>query len=83
LSEATNKLNIDAETTEQLNTLNTKFQEGVQTILTESENTAKAINENSAKVQEGISKLTKQAIDIAVQASQNLSNHLQATTPHP
>lgn len=83
MSEATNKLNIDTETTEQLNQFSTKFQEGVQTILTESENTAKAINENSAKVQEGISKLTKQAIDIAVQASHNLSNHLQPTTPHP
>ncbi|KAL6420138.1 hypothetical protein ACFW04_014084 [Cataglyphis niger] len=84
LSEAVDKLNINTETTEQMNQLGAKFQEGVQTILTESENTAKTISENSAKVQEGIAKLTKQAIDIAVQATQNLNNQLQqATTPQP
>ncbi|XP_072755495.1 apolipophorin-III-like protein [Anoplolepis gracilipes] len=84
LSEAVDKLNINSETTEQINQLGTKFQEGVQTIVTESEKTAKAISENSAKVQEGIAKLTKQAIDIAVTASQNLNNQLQqATTPQP
>ncbi|XP_050464908.1 uncharacterized protein LOC126858541 [Cataglyphis hispanica] len=84
LSEAVDKLNINPETTEQMNQLGAKFQEGVQTILTESENTAKTISENSAKVQEGIAKLTKQAIDIAVQATQNLNNQLQqATTSQP
>lgn len=84
LSEAVDKLNVNPETTEQINQLGAKFQEGVQTILTESENTAKTISENSAKVQEGIAKLTKQAIDIALQATQNLNNQLQqATTPQP
>lgn len=76
------KIQVNPETTEQVNQLRAKFQEGVQTLVTESENTAKAISENSAKVQEGIAKFTKEAIDIAVQASQNLKNHLQqATTP--
>ncbi|KYN03541.1 PREDICTED: uncharacterized protein LOC108773353 [Cyphomyrmex costatus] len=84
LSETFNNFNFNPETTEQINQLRTKFQEGVQTLVTESENAAKTINENSSKVQEGIAKFTKQAIDIAVQASQNLSNQLQqATTPQP
>ncbi|XP_018052972.1 PREDICTED: uncharacterized protein LOC108690278 [Atta colombica] len=84
LSETFNNLNVNPETTEQINQLSTKFQEGVQTLVSESENAAKTISENSSKVQEGIAKFTKQAIDIAVQASQNLSNQLQqATTPQP
>ncbi|XP_011874795.1 PREDICTED: uncharacterized protein LOC105565864 [Vollenhovia emeryi] len=84
LSEAVDNLNVNPETSEQVNQLRTKFQEGVQTIVTESENVAKTINENSSKVQEGIAKLTKQAIDMAVQASQNFNNQLQqATTPVP
>ncbi|XP_029659204.1 uncharacterized protein LOC115233099 [Formica exsecta] len=83
LSEAVDKLNVNQETTDQINQLGTKFQEGVQAILTESENSAKTISENSAKVQEGIAKLTKQAIDIAVQASQNLNNQLKQATPQP
>ncbi|KAG5320214.1 APL3 protein, partial [Pseudoatta argentina] len=84
LSETFNNLNVNPETTEQINQLSTKFQESVQTLVSESENAAKTISENSSKVQEGIAKFTKQAIDIAVQASQNLSNQLQqATTPQP
>ncbi|KYN41458.1 hypothetical protein ALC56_04139 [Trachymyrmex septentrionalis] len=84
LSETFNNLNVNPETTEQMNQLSAKFQEGVQTLVSESENTAKTISENSSKVQEGIAKFTKQAIDIAVQASQSLSNQLQqATTPQP
>ncbi|XP_011686217.1 PREDICTED: uncharacterized protein LOC105448965 [Wasmannia auropunctata] len=84
LSETFDNLNVNPETTEQVNQLRTKFQEGVQTLVTESENAAKTISENSSKVQEGIAKFTKQAIDIAVQASQNLNNQLQqATTPQP
>ncbi|XP_070171971.1 apolipophorin-III-like protein [Polyergus mexicanus] len=83
LSEAVDKLNVNQETTDQMNQLGVKFQEGVQAILTESENSAKTISENSAKVQEGIAKLTKQAIDIAVQASQSLNNQLQQATPQP
>ncbi|KMQ88383.1 hypothetical protein RF55_12146 [Lasius niger] len=84
LSDMVDNIQVNPETTEQVNQLRAKFQEGVQTLVTESENTAKAISENSAKVQEGIAKFTKQAIDIAMQASQNLNNHLQqATTPQP
>lgn len=82
LSEMANNLNTNPETTEQLNQLKEKFTQGLHTIMSESENVAKNINENSAKVQEGIAELTKQAVDLAVQASQNLNNQLkQATTP--
>ncbi|XP_011172161.1 uncharacterized protein LOC105204680 isoform X1 [Solenopsis invicta] len=84
LSEAVDNLHINPETTEQVNQLRAKFQEGVQTLVTESENAAKTISENSGKVQESIAKITKQAIDIAVKASQNLNQQLQqATTPQP
>ncbi|XP_071572312.1 apolipophorin-III-like protein [Temnothorax nylanderi] len=83
LSETFDNLNVNSETTEQVNQLGAKFQEGVQTLVTESENVAKTINENSSKVQEGIAKLTKQAIDIALQASQNLNHQLQQATPAP
>ncbi|KAH0951297.1 hypothetical protein HN011_002075 [Eciton burchellii] len=83
LSDVVDKLNVNPETTEQVNQLRTTFQEGIQTLVTESENAVKNISENSAKVQEGIAKITKQAIDIAVQASENLKTQLQqATTPH-
>ncbi|EZA47592.1 hypothetical protein X777_15659 [Ooceraea biroi] len=83
LSEMVDKLNVNPETTEQVNQLRSTFQEGIQTLVTESENAAKSISENSAIVQEGIAKMTKQAIDIAVEASQNLKNQLtqHATTP--
>lgn len=84
LSETFDNLNVNSETTEQMNQLRAKFQEGVHTLVTESENAAKTISENSSKVQEGIAKFTKQAIDIAVQASQNLNQQLtQSTTPQP
>lgn len=83
LSETFDNLNVNPETTEQVNQLRAKFQDGVQTLVTESENVAKTINENSSKVQEGIAKLTKQAIDIAVQASRNLNQQLQQATPVP
>lgn len=84
LTETIDNLNINPETTEQVNQLRTKFQDGVQTFMTESENVAKTVTENSSKVQEDIAKLIKQGIDIAVEASQNLNNRLQqATTPVP
>ncbi|KYQ51656.1 hypothetical protein ALC60_09244 [Trachymyrmex zeteki] len=84
LSETFSNLNVNPETTEQLSQLRTNFQEGVQTLVSESENVLKTFNDNSSKVQEGIAKFTKQAIDMAVQASQNLNNQLQqATTPQP
>lgn len=77
LTEMVDKVAVDPETTEQINQLRTKFQEGVQTMMTESENVAKSISENSGKLGEDIEKFTKNAIDIAVKASQNLNNHLQ------
>lgn len=83
VSETINNLNMNPDTTEQLNKLHTKFHEGVQTIMTESENLAKTINENSGKVQEGIAKFTKQAVDIVSEASQNLNQRLQQSTPVP
>ncbi|KAL0122423.1 hypothetical protein PUN28_007268 [Cardiocondyla obscurior] len=83
VSEAINKLSVNPETTEQLTQLRTKFQEGVQTLVTETENVAKTINENSSKVQDDIAKYARQAIDIAVQATHDLNNQLKQTTPAP
>lgn len=83
LSETIDNLNINPETTEQVTQLRTKFQDGLQTIVTESENVAKTINENSSKVQEGIARLIKQGVDIAREASQNLNDRLQQATPVP
>lgn len=84
LSETFDNMNVNSETTEQMNQLRAKFQEGVQTLVKESENTAKTISENSSKVQEDLGKFMKQAIDIAVQAAQNMNNQLQqATTSAP
>lgn len=83
LNEVVDKVTITPETTEQVNQLRTRFQEGLQTLITESENTAKTINENSGKLQEDIAKFTKNAIDIAVQASQNLNNQLQQAATQP
>lgn len=84
LSETIDNINVNPETTEQVNQLRANFQEGVQTLVTESENVAKAINENSSKVQEGIAKFTKQAVDIALQTTQNLNQQLQQqATPVP
>jgi SMC interacting uncharacterized protein involved in chromosome segregation len=81
LNEMVEKVTVNPETTEQINQLRARFQEGLQTVLTESENTAKSIGENSSKLQDDIAKLTKNAVDIAVQASQSLNNQLQQTAP--
>lgn len=77
MDDMVNKIATDTQTTEQVNQLRAKFDEGVQTLVNESQNAAKTISNNSEKVQEDIAKFTKQAVDIAVQASQNLSNQLQ------
>jgi len=62
---------------EQAAQLQAKFTEGVNVLLKESDNAAKTISSNSEKAQENIAKFTKQAVEIAVQASQNLNNQLQ------
>lgn len=62
---------------EQLNQLQTKLQEGLQVVVQESDKTAKAVSKNSEKVQEDIAKLTKQAVELAVQTTQNLNTQLQ------
>ncbi|XP_043605034.1 uncharacterized protein LOC122577658 [Bombus pyrosoma] len=63
---------------QQVNELQTKFQEGVQTVLKESDKAAKSLGQHSGKIQEDLAKFTKQAVDIAVEATQNLNNQLQA-----
>lgn len=70
-------------TNQQLADLEAKFKQGVQVVLTESDNTAKNLSQHSTKIQEEIAKFTKQAVDLTVEATQNLNNLLQqaATTP--
>lgn len=62
---------------EQAAQLQAKFNEGVSVLVSESDKAAKAISQNSSKAQEDIAKFTKQAIEIAVQATTNLNNQLQ------
>ncbi|XP_020292026.1 uncharacterized protein LOC109858813 [Pseudomyrmex gracilis] len=80
LADIPSNLNVNPETTEQVNQLQAKFQEGLQTLVNESENVAKALNKNSEKMQDSISKFTKQALDIVAQASQNFNNQLQQSS---
>lgn len=62
---------------QQVAELQSKFQQGIQTLLKESDKAAKSLNQHSGKIQEDLAKFTKQAVDIAVQATQNLNNQLQ------
>ena len=62
---------------EQVADLQAKFQQGVQVVLKESDTAAKSLGQHSVKIQEDLAKITKQAVDIAVQATQNLNNQLQ------
>ncbi|KAF7392828.1 uncharacterized protein V1477_012637 [Vespula maculifrons] len=62
---------------EQVNQLQTKLQEGLQVLVQESDKTAKAVSKNSEKVQEDIAKFTKQAVELAVETTQNLNTQLQ------
>ncbi|XP_076675595.1 apolipophorin-III-like protein [Andrena cerasifolii] len=62
---------------EQVADLQAKFQQGVQVVLKESDTAAKSLGQHSGKIQEDLAKFTKQAVDIAVQATQNLNNQLQ------
>ncbi|XP_003701476.1 apolipophorin-III-like protein [Megachile rotundata] len=63
---------------QQVADLQAKFQQGVQTVLKETDNAAKSLSQQSGKIQEDFAKFTKQAVDIAVEATQNLNNQLQA-----
>ncbi|XP_076619683.1 apolipophorin-III-like protein [Colletes latitarsis] len=62
---------------QQVADLESKFQQGVQVMLKESDNAAKSLSQHSGKIQEDLAKFAKQAVDIAVQATQNLNNNLQ------
>lgn len=71
------------ETSQQLADLEAKFKQGVQVVLTESDNTAKNLNQHSGKIQEEIAKFTKQAVDLSIEATQNLNNLLQQAAATP
>lgn len=62
---------------QQVADLQAKFQQGVQVLLKESDNAAKSLGEHSGKIQEDLAKITKQVVDIGVQATQNLNAQLQ------
>lgn len=81
LNEMIDKVSVNPETTEQINQLHTRLQEGIQTLITETENAAKSIGENSNKLQEDIANLAKGALDIAKEATQNLNNQLHQVEP--
>lgn len=68
---------------QQLADLEAKFKQGVQLVLAESDNTAKNLSQHSGKIQEEIAKFTKQAVDLTVEATQNLNNLLQQTAATP
>ncbi|XP_076303550.1 apolipophorin-III-like protein [Lasioglossum baleicum] len=70
-------------TNQQLADLEAKFKQGVQVVLTESDNTAKNLSQHSTKIQEEIAKFTKQAVDLTVEATQNLNNVLQQAAATP
>ncbi|XP_033341997.1 apolipophorin-III-like protein [Megalopta genalis] len=68
---------------QQLAELEEKFKLGVQAVLTESDNTAKTLSQHSSKIQDEIAKFTKQAVDLTVEATQNINNVLQQTAATP
>lgn len=65
------------EAQQQVAELEAKFQQGVQVMLKESDKAAKSLGTHSEKIQEDLAKFAKQAVDIAVQATQNLNTQLQ------
>ncbi|XP_015593150.1 uncharacterized protein LOC107266793 [Cephus cinctus] len=78
LSKAVNDINAQLpDGQQQAAELQAKFNAGIQTIVQESDKVAKSISQNSSKVREEVANFTKQAVDIAVQATQNLNNQLQ------
>ncbi|XP_033212207.1 uncharacterized protein LOC117169809 [Belonocnema kinseyi] len=68
---------------EQAATLQAKLQDGIKVVVEESQKASKAFNENSGKVQEDIAKFTKQAVDLAVQTTQSLSDQLKKAADAP
>jgi predicted nucleic acid-binding Zn-ribbon protein len=57
--------------------LQKQFQEGVQTLVKESNTIAEAFKQNSGHVKEEIAGFTKKAVDIAVEATQSLNDQLK------
>lgn len=68
---------------EQAASLQAKLQDGIKVVVEESQKASKAFNENSGKVQEDIAKFTKQAVDLAVQTTQSLSDQLKKAADAP
>ncbi|XP_011499734.1 PREDICTED: uncharacterized protein LOC105363678 [Ceratosolen solmsi marchali] len=58
--------------------LQKQFQEGVETLVKESNTIAEAFKQNSGHVKEEIAGFTKKAVDIAVEATQNLNDQLKS-----
>lgn len=57
--------------------LQKQFQEGVQTLVKESNTIAESVKQNSGHVKEEIASFTKKAVDIAVEATQSLNEQLK------
>lgn len=57
--------------------LQKQFQEGVQTLVKESNTIAESFKQNSGTVKEEIAGFTKKAVDIAVEATHNLNEQLK------
>lgn len=63
--------------------LEAKFFNGIQTIVKQSDLAAQNLSRNSGQLQEDISRLAKKAVEIAVQATQQLNSQLQQAAPKP
>ncbi|XP_058790345.1 uncharacterized protein LOC131663756 [Phymastichus coffea] len=57
--------------------LQKQFNEGVQTLVKESNNFAEQVKQNAGPIKEEIASFTKKAVDIAVEASENLNEQLK------
>ncbi|KAK0080780.1 hypothetical protein PV325_013329 [Microctonus aethiopoides] len=62
---------------EQASQLQAKLTNGLDILVVESNKAAQAIGQNSEKIREDFAKITKQAVDIAVQTTRNLDNQLR------
>lgn len=62
---------------EQASQLQAKLTNGLNVLVEESNKAAQAIGQNSEKIREDVAKITKQAVDIAVQTTRNLDNQLR------
>ena len=57
--------------------LQKQFQDGVQALVTETNKIAETVKQNSGTVKEEVAGFTKKAVDIAVEATQNLNEQLK------